>query len=314
MGEIVDLLTEVLGSFHLRSTFLYRGRATAPWGVRFAPRRNGDADALFHVVTEGRCLLQLEGKDAPVLPLGPGDFVLLPHAHTHSLRDAEETPVYPIEMVQPCGVAPDATATVRFGGGGPETALVCGKFLFQDGATNPFLRSLPPLIVVRGEQGKAVAWLEATLAFLACETNSGRPGAETVLSRLCDILFIQAIRAHLAEMPACTRGWLRAMRDEQVSQALLAIHRDPARRWTVAALASTALMSRSTFAARFTDLMGEPPLQYVTRWRIHLAVRLLREDRLSLSQVAERVGYESEAAFCKTFKRWTGATPGSYRL
>ena len=148
---------------------------------------------------------------------------------------------------------------------------------------------------------------------MACEAASGRPGARTVVSRLADILFIQIVRGFLSSTPVSHRGWLRALNEPQIGAALGLIHQDPRQPWTVAMLASKVGMSRSTFAGRFAELVGEPPLHYVTRWRMQRAASLLREGRATLADIADRVGYESEAAFSKAFKRWVGAAPGAYR-
>jgi AraC family transcriptional regulator, alkane utilization regulator len=255
--------------------------------------------------------MEVEEVPGPPIPMSAGDMVLLPHGHAHILRDSDSTPVRSIESLEAGGYCD--TGILRYGGGGAETHLVCGTFFFQDGATNPLLRSLPPVLMVRGEMGRAVEWLEGTLAFLTCEASHDRPGAATVLARLSDILFIQAIRAYLTQMPPEEQGWLRAMTDPEIAPALQAFHRAPAEEWTVETLARRACLSRSVFAARFTERMGEPPLQYMTRWRMHLAVRMLGQSDRTLAEIAVRVGYGSEAAFSKTFKRWTGVAPGMYR-
>jgi AraC-like DNA-binding protein len=158
-----------------------------------------------------------------------------------------------------------------------------------------------------------VKWLETSLQFMASEMASGQPGAETVVSRLADILFVQAVRAHLAQGRAGATGWLRAIVDPRIGPALSLIHQRPEEPWTVEALASRVAMSRSAFAARFTALVEEPPLTYLTRWRMHRATRLLRTSPANVGEIAARVGYEAEAAFNKAFKRWIGVPPGAYR-
>jgi AraC family transcriptional regulator, alkane utilization regulator len=307
----MDLLTNVLETVHLRSVLLYRGRVRGAFGVAFSPREDG-AEASFHVVTAGRCLLTV-AETGETAWLNAGDFVLLPHAHDHDLRDAPTTPVRYLDGERPPGAVDLPTGETHFGGVGPETAIVCGKFYFRNRETNPLLRSLPNVLVVRGEQGRSVPWLEFTLSALGCESQNARPGAPTVISRLADILFIQALRAYLSEISARDKGWLRVMGDEQIGPALAAVHNNPAHPWTVEGLARVACLSRSAFSARFTLLMGEAPLQYVTRWRVHLAAGLLRDTALPLAEIATRVGYGSEAAFNKVFKRVTGTTPGRYR-
>jgi transcriptional regulator GlxA family with amidase domain len=173
--------------------------------------------------------------------------------------------------------------------------------------------ALPPVVHVRGDDGTAIQWLEASLQFVACEMASGQPGAETVVRRLADILFVQAVRAHLAQSGEGAKGWLRALVDPQIGEALGLIHAKPEEPWTVELLASRVAMSRSAFAARFTQLAGEPPLSYLTRWRMDKATRLLRTSNASIGEVAARVGYDAEAAFSKAFKRRIGMAPGAYR-
>jgi AraC-like DNA-binding protein len=202
---------------------------------------------------------------------------------------------------------------MRFGGNGANSTLVCGAFKFEDRRHNPLLGVLPPLVLIKGEEGRAVQWLEPTLQFIACEAASGRPGAQTIISRLADVLFIQIVRGFLVSTPENQRGWLRALSDAQIGTALSLIHQNPENPWTVATLASKVGMSRSTFAGRFAELVGEPPLHYVTRWRMQKAAALLREGTTTLAEIADRVGYESEAAFSKAFKRWVGTAPGAYR-
>ena len=156
-------------------------------------------------------------------------------------------------------------------------------------------------------------WLASALRFLAAEAGALQPGGEAAITRLADILVIQVIRAWLARDPAAPTGWLGVLRDERIGRALALIHRDPARAWTVAALASEVAMSRSAFAARFAALVGEPPMRYVARWRMLAAHTRLREDGASLGELAERLGYQSEAAFSRAFKRIMGVPPGAAR-
>jgi AraC-like DNA-binding protein len=173
--------------------------------------------------------------------------------------------------------------------------------------------SLPPVLHVKGDAGTTVRWLEANLQFVASEMASGEPGFETIVSRLADILVVQAVRAHLAQSGGGCKGWLRALIDPQIGRALSLIHEKPEDDWTVESLASKVGMSRSAFAARFAQLVEEPPLTYLTRWRMQKASRLLETSQAGVAEVAKRVGYDAEAAFSKAFKRWTGVAPGAYR-
>jgi AraC-like DNA-binding protein len=169
------------------------------------------------------------------------------------------------------------------------------------------------VVQFKGDAGTAVRWLEANLQFVASEIASGEPGFETIVSRLADILVVQAVRAHLARDSAGCKGWLRALIDPQIDRALSLIHEKPEDDWTVESLASKVGMSRSAFAARFAQLVEEPPLTYLTRWRMQKASRLLETSHAGVAEVAKRVGYDAEAAFSKAFKRWIGVAPGAYR-
>jgi AraC-like DNA-binding protein len=306
----MDVLTDVLRAIHVTSMVSGRVELSAPWGLSFK-----GGNPAFCVVTRGTCWLSVEGIDQPIELCG-GDFLVLPRGAGHAIRDSLDTPARPIEDVlencprergcQPGGI-------FKFGGGGRSTTLVGGCFKVEAGAYNPLLLSLPPVIHVKGGGGTTVQWLESTLQFVAAEMAAGLPGAETIVNRLADILFVQAIRAHVAESGQEARGWLRALVDAQIGRALVLIHETPHAAWTVDSLADRVGMSRSAFAARFTELAGEPPLTYLTRWRMAIAARMLRDGSETIGQIAGRVGYEAEAAFNKAFKRWNGQPPGAFR-
>jgi AraC-like DNA-binding protein len=201
----------------------------------------------------------------------------------------------------------------RVGGGGTTARYLCGGFQFGESSANPVLASLPPLIHVKGENGRVLPWLEVQLQCIACEASSGRPGAQMVVARLSDVLFVQAVRAHLAALEDEAHGWLAAARDPQIGRALYLIHRSPERSWTVASLAAAVFLSRSAFAERFTRLVGQPPLAYLSAWRMHLAARMLRGESVRLAALADRLGYGSEASFSTAFRRHYGTSPGAYR-
>jgi AraC-like DNA-binding protein len=306
----MDVLTDALEAIHLKSLIHGRLELTAPWGLRFDGGRPG-----FFVVARGTCHLEVEGVDE-TFPLAGGDFVLLPRGHAHDLKNAPGTPVVPVAELlgkagngggcQPGGIR-------HVGGGGALATVVGGCFLYEDGETSPLVAALPPVIHVKGDRGTAVQWLETSLQFVASEMASGQPGATTVVSRLADILFVQAVRAHLLQNQDPSRGWLRALVDPQIGAALGLIHEKPNEPWTVESLASRVAMSRSAFAARFVQLVEEPPLTYLTRRRMDKARRLLRTSHATIGEIAGRVGYDAEASFSKAFKRWIGVPPGAFR-
>jgi AraC-like DNA-binding protein len=313
----MDVLTDVLETVRVVAACYGRLEATAPWGIRV---RAGE-DAKFHVVLEGRARLTVDGVGEPI-ELSAGDIVALPHGHAHSLLDDPSvTPALdldpsvtpqPLEELLVCRPRGD-NSVLRVGGGGQASTIVSGRFRFEDRKNNPLLSVLPPVITLRGEMGKSVRWLEPTLKFIACEAQSGRPGSQTVIARLADVLFIQIVRGHLASLPVNGSGWLGALADAQIGAALGHIHQNPEQDWTVQSLASKVAMSRSAFASRFMRLVGEPPLSYVTRWRMQKAANMLRDGKQTLAEVAAQVGYDSEAAFSKAFKRAVGSAPGAYR-
>jgi len=300
----MDVLTDVLETLRVRAACSGRIEASAPWGLEVPPSEF----AWFHVMLEGRALLRVEGQEP--IELFAGDLVALPHGGGHSLIDAEGAPARSMDALM-AGSCP--RGPVRVGGEGASATVWGGRIEFEDRRSNPLLAVLPRVITLRGELARQVRWLEPTLAMLACESASERPGAQTVVSRLADVIFIQIVRGYLATLGREGTGWLASLADSQVGGALALVHQNPERNWTVQELAQRVAMSRSAFAARFTRLMGEPPLHYVTRWRMQKAASLLRDGQASIAQVAESVGYDSEAAFSKAFKRALGTAPGAYR-
>jgi len=303
----MDALNEVLRTLHLKSTVSCRSELSAPWGLR-VPHFPGHAG--FSVVARGSCWLEMDGQKKQIALAG-GDFVMFPHGTAHAMRDLPGTPTVDIETLLRSHTS--SHKSLSYGGGGALTTLVCGCFEFEEGETNPLISALPAVIHIKGEDGRAVPWLETTLQYLASETASRLPGAETVIGHLTDIIFIQAVRAYITSAGECKKGLVRAMADPQIGQALALIHDAPQQSWTVASLALHVGMSRAGFAARFRELVGEPPMQYVTRWRMHKAAGMLRSSPESLAEIAGRIGYEAEAAFSKAFKRWAGHAPGAYR-
>ncbi len=307
----MDVLTDVVESVHLRSAVHGRWEFSAPWGLVFD---GWPAHACFYVVTRGTAVVEVNGLDAP-LHLSGSEFVLLAKGQRHAIKDSAATVPLPSATVlgrcstrrqcQPGGV-------FEHGGGGARATLVSGCFGFDD-PDNPLIAALPPVIHVACDQGPPRRWLEASLQFISDEMAAGQVGAETVVGRLADILLVQAVRAHLAQGGEAVHGWLRALLDPQISQALALMHEHPADAWTVETLAAQVAMSRSAFAARFSSLVGEPPLTYLTRWRMHRASRLLATSLLRVHQIAAQVGYDTESAFHKAFKRSLGVAPSVYR-
>lgn len=301
----MDALTHALNAVRIRSTVHCPTEAWGEWGISVAVK---DC-AKFCIVLRGQCLLEAEGH-AP-LCLQSGDFAVVTRLLPHALRTSSESPL--VTLAEFLAAHPkDADGVVRCGTEGRQTILIGGCFYFDDFATSPLLRALPDLLHVTKEQGEAFG-MAATIDGILCEATGGRPGAATMLTRLSDILFIQAVRTHFTQLHDEDTNWLRAALDPQIGETLTAIQQDPAHPWKVETLASRVAMSRSAFAARFTQLVGEPPLHHVTRWRIHEAARRLCETNETIAQIAAQAGYGSEAAFSKVFKQWTGQTPTVFR-
>jgi AraC-like DNA-binding protein len=299
-----DPLDGLLQTLQPRGAFYFHSELRGPWGLALPA-----GPASFHIVLDGACAVEADGD---IVNLEAGDVAVLPHGRPYTLTDRPGRLTLPIDaMLARYGAR--GGIHLQKDGDGPLTTLVCGGVAFDDAFPHPLVETLPSLIVIRGATCETVPWLSHTLGFLACEAQSERPGAETVMGHLASVLFIQAIRAHLTTDDTGDGGWLRALRDPHLGPAITAFQAAPAEPWTVARLADEAGLSRSAFSARFRTVVGEPPMQYATRWRMYRAAQLLRTERLTLADVAARVGYESEAAFNRAFKRWTDRTPGAFR-
>lgn len=302
----MDPVTDIFSSMNVASAVYGSLEATAPWGIRCHP----GPYARFGMVARGNCWLTVDGLPAPVA-LAAGDCFLLPHGSAHTLQDHPGTPTLPIcEVVRT--EEPGRGRVLRHGGGGTPATIIIGKFLFDAPGPHPLRNALPPLMHITADQPQHPA-LQTTLRLLVGEMTAQDPGAKVVVNRLADILFIQAIRTQIATCNAAQAGWLRALADPQIGIALRAIHENVAQPWTVAALAAQAHMSRSAFALRFRELVGEAPLEYLTRWRMCKAGSLLRSGQRTLIDIGNAVGYESEGAFKRAFKRILGVTPGEFR-
>jgi len=265
---------------------------------------------MFHIITAGHCWLVVD-DDEPRL-LQQGSLALVPHGNGHrilrSLED-EAVPLFdiPVEQVS------DRYEIMQYGGGGDLTQLTCGVVRFDDVAGQQLIALLPKVLQINSWGDDEGSWLQSTLRFIAHEARELRPGGETVITHLSDILIIQAIRSWIDSAPEAEQGWLAALRDNHVGRALAVMHREPEKDWSVASLAKEVGMSRSGFSARFTNLVGESAMRYLTQWRMQLARAQLQETTDSLSVLADRLGYQSEAAFCRAFKRVFGVPPGSIR-
>ena len=308
----VDPLGEALHSLRMSGTLYCRSELSAPWALALPIEKDCLSFHVvsFHVVTSGECWLEVEGADP--FHLRPGDLALVPHGAGHCLSSEPNLPALSLEEFN-FEMVSERYCILTYEGGGPTTRLICGEVRFDHPAARNLLELLPRVIHVEASSSPQMDWMQSTLRLMAAEAMELRPGGETVITRLADILVIQAIRSWIQEDPTAQTGWLGALRDDQMGHAIMLIHRNPDHPWKVASLASEVAMYRSAFAARFTELVGEPAMHYVARWRMHLALTWLNEDRVTLAELASRLGYQSEAAFSRAFKRFNGISPGAVR-
>lgn len=301
-----DVLTDILRSLHLRGGVHFRCDFSAPWGMEMKPSRAAE----FHLITRGQCWLRLKSRRDPI-PLLAGDVVVFPHGDAHAIVDAPDSRAIPAEKIV-ANQNLDRYGPVVFGGDGMRADILCGYFEFDRAARHPLLAALPPLIHIRGADAGDFAWLQAAVGFIAHETRESRPGADAVVNRLVEVLFIQVLRAYIeqAEVPP---GILAAIADKQIGAALALLHNAPEKPWSLASLGRDVAMSRSAFAARFARLVGQPPMQYLALMRMEKARELLRAGGTNAAAVAAKVGYRSEAAFGKAFKKMVGTGPGAFR-
>lgn len=302
-----DPLGETLHLLRLTGTLYCRAELTAPWGV--ALPRLPDC-MVFLVVTAGQGWLDIEGEEPRLLRAGT--LALIPHGVEHRVRSDRRVRAMPLSELVVERVS-ERYEILRHGGGGDFSHITCGVVRFDHVAAKRLISLLPSVIVLEASDDSDDVWLQSTLRFITREAEQLRPGGETVITRLADILVIQAIRSWIDGAAHAERGWIGALRDERIGRTLAAIHRAPEHDWTLASLSKLAGMSRSGFSARFTDLLGEAALQYVVDWRMRLARERLRTTSDSVATIAAQVGYVSEAAFFRAFKRAFGLTPGEVR-
>ena len=303
-----DPLGEALHFVRMSGAFYCRSELSAPWGLTLPPM---PGYMWFHAPITGEVLLESRETEEGVL-LRRGDFALVPRGEGHTLRSetgARAPGILDLKREQ----VSDRYEILRHGGGGAAMTLICGAVRFDHPSARNLVETLPATIRVEAAGSAQPEWMQATLRLMAAEAKERRPGGEAVITRLADILVVQAIRFWLESDPAARTGGSARSRTRHIGRALTLIHRQPAHPWTVASLARELAMSRSAFAARFTDLVGEPVMRYVARWRMQVAVGALRDEGATVGELAYRLGYRSEAAFARAFKRIVGVPPGSVR-
>lgn len=314
-----ELLADVLGRIHLASAVFLRGEFSEPWAfastdaqtlcqiVQPGARRL----VLFHVAVEGMFSIKLDSGERATAQ--PGDAVVLPYCDRHSMGfpdDASPVPIASLLPMPPWAEMP----VVRHGGGGKPTRILCGYLHCDDLLFNPVLHALPRLIHVRASSAQAAQWREASLRYVV--EQSARPGSrgQALLARLPELVLVDCLRQYANGLPSGRAGWLGALNDPVIGRALMLLHAQPATAWTVEKLARSVAVSRSVLAARFAQVLGVSPMRYLAQWRLQLAANLLRDEpQLGMFAIAERVGYEAEAAFSRAFKRHLGVSPAAWR-
>lgn len=313
----MDALSDVLRVVRLTGGVFLDAQFSAPWCVtaRVAPEdcrpfvETPQHVIAYHCIISGSLLLQA-GSDAPI-EVRAGEIVLLPRNDAHRIGSTLEIP--PVSADELVGPSRDGgLARIVHGGGGETTRIVCG-FLGSDTPFNPLVATLPKVLKLDVRKTQSGAWIESSFQLAATEIGAGQAGSVTVVSKLSELLFVEAVRRYVTELPIEQRGWLAGLRDPFVGRALGLLHSRLNERWTAESLAREVGLSRSAFAERFTALIEQPPMQYLALWRMQVGAQRLREGRGSVSQIAFDVGYESEAAFNRAFKRQFGMPPATWR-
>jgi AraC-like DNA-binding protein len=264
----------------------------------------------FHIIERGSAWLELDARQ-PLRALAPGDVIVIGRGHGHRLfdqprRGGVEPITFPDELDE------GRCMLVRHGRAEGGTVMICGSFSFDNAARHPLVRLLPRFMQIKAGSASGSAWVGPVARLLTAEAAAMRPGAQMVMSRLTDVLFVQVLRDWISDS-ALLPGWLTALSHPQIGPALAAVHEKPDAPWTVEKLAQHAHLSRTAFSTRFAATVGEPPQKYLTRLRMQQAARLLNQGQMNIASVASTIGYESESAFNKAFKRWHGRTPGAVR-
>jgi len=319
----MDALSELLGAIRLTGAVFLEMEVYSQWSYLTAPARKiadvlmPEADHVipFHLVMQGCCYARL--VDGDPVALRAGDLILFPMGDRHVLA-ARSAPALRLKPVDLSGESLERlkrgdVAAFRKEGAGEATRIICGYLACDRALAEPVLQSLPRLLKVSMHDDGSAAWVQSSIRYSVAESASSRPGSAVVLARLSEVLFAEAIRHYMDRLPAGKSGWIAGLRDRYVGRALSLLHEQPAHPWTVEELARKVGLSRSALGERFNTLIGAPPMQYLTRWRTALAARQLRESKVPIARVATDVGYESEAAFNRAFKREFGLPPATWR-
>jgi AraC-like DNA-binding protein len=313
----MDALSETLRVVHLVGAIFINGRFTAPWCYQ-SPRADAAAPILepgaeriviFHLITEGECYVEINGE--PPVHLTAGDAVIFPQGHAHLMSSQPGQP--PAKGARLEEVLARRPRQLAYGGGGAVTRLVCGYLACDARLATMLLSGLPSLVRVRVRGSNAGIWLEASVRYALAEARSPRPGGAGVLAKLAEVLFIEVLRLYMNDQSHSRTGWLAGLGDRVVGAALSSLHTQPSHPWTLEELAPVAKTSRSVLAERFQQLVGASPMQHLTQWRMLLAANLLCRSNAPLARIAESVGYQTDTAFSRAFRREYGAPPAAWR-
>ena len=315
----MDVLSEVLRAVKLDGALFYNAEFSAPWAARSIDAHtvtsylspNSQHVIIFHLMTEGRGYAHIEGDDRPI-PLNAGDILIVPHGDAHILGNGRSvTPVDRAQVLEQ--VLSQGLKVSRMGGGGEVTKFVCGYMACEPQLSRVFLGGLPPILKINIRNDVSGQWLENSIRYSVDNVDPSRPGDETILAKLSEVLFVETLRRYIALLPGEQTGWLAGIRDPEVGKALALLHRKPAYPWTIAALTNEVGISRTVLAERFRRYLSETPMAYLTRWRLQLGAQLLKSTHSSAAQIAADVGYESEPSFNRAFKREFGLPPARFR-
>ena len=314
----MDVLSEVLKVVKLQGALYYHGEFSSPWSVCSPPSRmvvpylapGAGHVIIYHLLTEGKASARLLNGERT--NLNAGDIVIFPHGDAHILENGP--PSQAVDIAKELDrLLSQGLKVSRLGGGGEITRFVCGFMACEPRLSQVFLSGLPPLFKVSIRNDASGRWLENSIRFSVNEADASRAGGEAVLAKLSEVLFVETLRAYIAHLPAEQTGWLAGARDSEVGKTLALMHRNPAHPWTIASLAKEAGVSRSVLAERFRHYLNEPPMAYLTRWRLQLGTEMLASTSYSVARIASEVGYESEAAFNRAFKREFTVPPARFR-
>jgi AraC family transcriptional regulator, alkane utilization regulator len=332
----MDVLSDVLRVVRLSGAVFFTADFSSPWSIESpipemlasAVIPEAECIVLFHILVDGECDVVCQGH--PMTTMAGGDVIVFPRGDQHTMRSHAAAATTPLTSIFTPGKY-DEPPQLSYGGGGRTSRFVCG-YLNCDQRFSPLVEALPTMLLVRSRddysaieavdangirpvtvpQGSGT-WLGTTLKFTINEAKSARPGNAAMLGRLTELMFVEILREYMQRLPTNAGGWLGGLNDPYVGKALRLLHANPVRDWTVEELAREVAVSRSVLAQRFTELVGEAPMRYLANWRMQLAKQLMREGARNIQEVATRVGYESEAAFNRAFKRATGSPPATWR-